>query len=145
MDVTIRAITADNYMHVSDLELPNAQQNMLAHNDFSMLQSHYIDACNARAIYLYDEVVGFIMWVYSQKKLASIWRFMIDHEHQKKGIGTKALECALLEIKTMPGIEKIFISYAPNNEVARKMYANVGFRELETEEGDEDNVAVMNL
>lgn len=70
-----------------------------------------------------------------------IWRFMIDSRHQGKGYGREALRLALEYIRTFPGGEAdvCWLSYEPENEVAKKLYASFGFEENPAfyDEGDE--------
>ena len=65
-----------------------------------------------------------------------IWRFMIDQNHQKKGYGTRAMELALEFIRTFPcgKAEYCWLSYNPENEVARRLYRSFGFEEMEMPE-----------
>ncbi len=52
---------------------------------------------------------------------------MVDQNYQNKGIGRKALQLALDEIKRTDGLEEIEICYNPNNPVAKDFYASFGF------------------
>jgi diamine N-acetyltransferase len=60
-----------------------------------------------------------------------IWRLMIDKKYQGKGYGRKALELALDYIRTFPcgKADICWLSYEPENEVAKKLYASFGFIE----------------
>jgi diamine N-acetyltransferase len=40
----------------------------------------------------------FFMWVQESNAKVSIWRFMVDHNHQQQSIGRTALGLALTEI-----------------------------------------------
>lgn len=61
----------------------------------------------------------------------NLWRLMIDESHQKKGYGREAIRLALEFIKTFPcgKAEYCWLSYEPENEVARRLYASFGFME----------------
>lgn len=65
---------------------------------------------------------------------------MIDKDHQGKGYGKKAFTKVLDLIKTLPqgNATSVFLSYEPENEVARKLYASFGF--VETGDIDEGEV-----
>jgi diamine N-acetyltransferase len=56
---------------------------------------------------------------------------MIDKNFQGKGYGKEAFGKALDLIKTFPQGDavSVFLSYNPENEVARKLYASFGFVE----------------
>ncbi|MBR5424551.1 MAG: GNAT family N-acetyltransferase [Clostridia bacterium] len=66
---------------------------------------------------------------------------MIDRRHQQKGYGKEAMRLALDFIRTFPAGEAKYcwLSYEPENEVAKKLYASFGFEELpeQYEEGEE--------
>lgn len=64
---------------------------------------------------------------------------MIDRQHQGKGYGTEAVRLALDFIRTYPcgSAEYCWLSYEPENDVARKLYNSFGFRETgEMDEGE---------
>ena len=66
------------------------------------------------------------------RKSYFIWRFMIDKRYQGKGYGRKAMQLALDYISTLPcgPAESIWLSYEPENEVAKKLYSSFGFVEF---------------
>ena len=77
-----------------------------------------------------------------------IWRFMIDKNHQNKGFGKAAMKLALDFIRTWPRgeAEYCWLSYEPENDVARKLYRSFGFVEAkETPEGWDEVPAVLKL
>lgn len=69
----------------------------------------------------------------------SIWRLMIDENHQKKGYGKEAVRLALEFIRTFPcgKAECCVLSYEIENTVAQRLYASCGFVENGDTEGDE--------
>lgn len=58
---------------------------------------------------------------------------MIDKEYRHKGYGREAMKLALDYIRTFPAgkAEYCWISYEPENEVARQLYRSFGFVEAE--------------
>ena len=66
---------------------------------------------------------------------------MIDKKYQRKGYGREAIKIALDFIRTFPCGQSdcCWLSYEPENEVAKKLYASFGFVERPDfyEEGDE--------
>ena len=130
MSVSLREISKENYEQVLDLELTDAQQGHLSSNARSLVESHYHpEALYARAIYHDEEVVGFLMWAIDLPDEALIFRFMVDVNWQKKGIGRKALALAIKSMREHPGVGEIEICYHPDNTVARKLYLDLGFEE----------------
>jgi len=130
MKIELREITKDNFESVGELYIPDEQQEHLSRNIWSIAEAKYYDNHRARAIYCNDEVVGFIMWVHVTDVISSIWRFMVAHEHQNKGIGRLALECAIEEMKERESIEKIEICYGPDNTIPKNLYFSFGFIEV---------------
>lgn len=77
-----------------------------------------------------------------------IWRFMIDKNYQNKGYGKEAMRLALDFMRTWPCGEADYcwLSYEPENEVARKLYASFGFiEEKEMPEGWNEIPAILKL
>lgn len=145
MAVSLRGITADNYAAVCDMDVADHQQDYVACNMWSLVESHYNEGYTCRAIYQDETPVGFIMWVQENENKVSIWRFMIDQYQQGKGIGRLALQLALAEIKDSPWLEIIEICYNPNNPVAGDFYASFGFVEVGMDDYGDDMLAVIRL
>jgi len=145
LNITLHPVTRENYEAVCDLEVTEAQEDYVASNTWSLVESAYNDGYTTRAIYMNDILVGFFMWVEESRKKISIWRFMIDQKFQQKGIGRKALNLALDEIKQVQGIEIIEICYDPENPVAKDFYSKFGFVEIGMDEDDEDMLAIISL
>lgn len=165
--IHLEKVDWDNYEKVLKLKVTKEQEEFVASNKASLIHAFLASSegepVYAFAIYKDKTVIGFIMLCYSndwtgyehEKWLQSdeyksyegkfwyaIWRFMIDKKYQHNGYGRKAFELALDFIKTRPAgdAEYITLSYEPENEVAKKLYASFGFEEsfLEYyEEGDE--------
>lgn len=141
--ITLDSITWDNWRACIKLELGEGQDKFVASNLYSLAQS-YVSLLNEKqppmtyAISMEGEVIGFIMMYYESKEESDhgvdsygICRLMIDKKHQGKGYGKAAFLKALEYLKTYPQgpAAYIYISYVPENEVARKMYLNLGFEE----------------
>lgn len=144
MEVTLHKISKENYERVCDLEVTKEQEDLVAGNTWSLVESLF-EGYESRAIYVDNDVVGFFMWVQETSEKISIWRFMIDHNYQNKGIGRKALNLALAEIKLVSSLKKIEICYNPKNPVAKDFYSNFGFNEVGMDEDNEDVLAVINI
>lgn len=143
--VSLRAVTQDNFEDVCDLPLPPEQQDMLADNAYSLAEAAYNPGYQVRAIYLGETVVGFMMWVPVTAQRASIWRFMVSVEHQGRGIGSRALQLAMAELRAQPGLRELEICYHPDNEGSRRLYARLGFVEQGLDAEGEDMLAVLSL
>ena len=145
MEVSLRNVTKENYEDVCELDVTKEQQDYVACNMWSLVESQYNEGYETRAIYVKDEPVGFIMWVQESTSKISIWRFMVDKKHQQKSIGRIALNLALIEIKKVSDLKEIEICYNPENPVAKEFYASFGFSEVGMDEDNEDMLAVIQL
>jgi len=145
MAVSLRAVTRENYEAVCDLDVTKEQEEYVACNMWSLVESMFNDGYQTRAIYYNEEPVGFFMWVQERQDKISIWRFMIDQNHQQKGIGRQALVIALAEIKQVAGLREIEICYNPSNPVAKDFYAGFGFTEVGMDDDGEDMLAIITL
>ena len=145
MAVSLRQVTKENYEKICELDVTKEQQDYVACNMWSLVESKYNEGYETRAIYMKEEPVGFFMWVLESKLKVSIWRFMVDQEHQQKSIGRVALNLALIEIKKIPDLQEIEICYAPKNPIAKEFYYSFGFSEVGMDEDDEDMLEVIKL
>ena len=76
----------------------------------------------------------------------NLWRLMIDEKYQNKGYGREAVRLALDFINTLPcgKAECCWLSYEPENEIARRLYQSFGFEETGEMDCDE-LIAVLKL
>ena len=151
----------DNVWQIVKLSVEDSQKDFVASNSQSLIEAYICLANNGKVfpfgIYENDIPIGFVMIGYdvdddytNAPKIAygnyNIWRFMIDKNYQNRGYGKQALKLVLDFIKTFPcgKAEYCYLSYEPNNVVAKKLYAEFGFEE--NGEMDEDEViAVLKL
>lgn len=145
MQISLEEINKNNYEAVCDLEVTEAQEDFVACNMWSLVESFYNDDHTCRAIYLGDEPVGFLMWVKESVSKVSIWRFMVDKKYQNQGIGRSALTLAIRLIKQTPGVKEIEICYNPKNPVAKNFYSSFGFNEVGLDEDGEDMLSLIRL
>jgi len=143
--VSLKEIDKSNYEAVCDLDVTKAQEEYVACNMRSLVEAHYNSGHTCKAICENGQPIGFFMWVLETPSKISIWRFMIDQNHQKKGIGRKALKIALEEIAASPGIKEIEICYNPKNPVAKNFYSSFGFKEVGMDVDGEDMIALIKL
>jgi len=91
------------------------------------------------AIHADGRTVGFAMWARDPAD-GSYWigGFVIDRREQGKGYGRDALAALIDVLRGKPGCREVALSYAPDNDVARRLYASAGF--VETGEREDDEV-----
>ena len=142
-----RKITGDNIEEVIALEVDEDQKallettNLRSFADAHMLNAESIPA-TPLAIYVGEEVVGFLMYIYDTldhesfeqevfygEKSYFIWHFMIGKNYQGKGYGKQALKKMLMDIATMPDGEANYVTlfYHISNVVAKNLYASFDF------------------
>lgn len=135
-NVKLKDVTAKNWRAIARLELAPDQEDLVADNLHSIAESKFDPDARPRAIYAGDQPVGFLMYDASDRA-ALIYRFMIDRRHQGKGYGRAALVLALDEIRALPHVRKVLISYMPDNPVTKAFYASLGFKEAGLDEDGE--------
>ncbi|SEH88259.1 diamine N-acetyltransferase [Rheinheimera pacifica] len=145
MSISLREVNRQNYEAVCELEVTTEQEPYVACNMWSLVEAAYNDGHSCRAIYLAEQPVGFFMWVKETPELTSIWRFMVDKQHQQQGIGREGMALALAEIRQDAGIKQIEICYNPQNPVAKSFYSIFGFIEQGLDDEGEDKLALITL
>lgn len=145
MHVSLRPVSKHNYEDICDLDVHQEQQDYVAANMWSLVEKMFNPSYQPRAIYNKSTPVGFIMWVPEKPSKASIWRFMIDKNYQNVGIGRRALQIAIDEIKQSGEFKQIEICYHPDNPVAKTFYSSFGFQETGMDEDVEDMLAIIQL
>jgi len=153
--IELRKITWDNWEECRGLEVTDEQDDFIASNEYSLAQS-YVALLNdelppmSYAIYNDDKMIGFTMigsdttegdgYEYGNEPSYYIYRFMIDKKYQNQGFGKQAMQKVLEYIKTFPQgeVAAVYLSYNPDNNVARKLYQSFGF--IETGEIDDGEV-----
>lgn len=143
--IELRKIDRSNIWAIVKLSVQEDQRNFVATNTESLLEAYLAPAEGCLAlpfgIYHDEEPVGFVMFGYGTtgdseeptvaKGNYCLWRFMIDGAHQRHGYGKEALAAALAYLRTGPcgAAEHCWLSYEPDNFVARHLYHTAGFRE----------------
>ena len=152
--IRLERINGENVWDALKLKVSDEQKNFVASNEISIIEAYTAITGNGYAfpflIYNDDVPVGFLMigfdaddyWEDAPKIAKgnyNLWRLMIDKDYQGKGYGRKAVLLALDFIKTLPcgRAEYCWLSYEPENDVARKLYGSFGFIETGEKDGEE--------
>ena len=168
-NIRLEEVNYDNFHDVLRLKLTRTQKDYVASNIFSLAEAYAARASKGYAmpfgIYRDDKPIGFLMlgyypdrpyceYVFGEDGFPEyivgsylIWRFMIDKRYQSRGYGRQALQLALDYIRTKPCGEAKYcwLSYEPENEVARELYRSFGFVEQEMPEGWDEVPVMMEL
>ena len=159
--VRIEKVNGKNVWDLLKLKVSDEQQSFVASNDTSIIEAYTAIIGNGYAfpfgIYDEDTPVGFLMIGFDvddywddapviAKKNYNLWRLMIDKSYQGRGYGKEAVSLALDFIKSFPcgSAEYCWLSYEPENEIAKKLYASLGFNETGDMDGEE-LIAVLKL
>lgn len=148
--IELRKITGDNFDECVKLETYEEQKQYVASNIRSLAQA-YVALMNKEcipmpyAIYNNEIMVGFIMLSYNEADANNaentywVWRLMIDKRYQGKGYGKETMVKAIELIRNFPygKVSSVFLSYEPDNLVAKELYASFGFVETGKIEYDE--------
>ena len=147
MDMKIRLEPVNDTNREAVLALTvREDQLFVAPNDYSLSEA---DEANANApgtarpfaIYAGEKIVGFCMLALDPEDENPVdryclWRFMIDKTEQGKGYGQAALHEIIKYFKEN-GVDTIYLSTAPENEVGLHVYHKAGFKETgEMEDGE---------
>lgn len=148
MQITLEEICEENFESVMEMELPEHQRDFLASNAFSIAQTKFYADYIPRAIYNDGIPAGFLL--YDQRAddkpgEYGIYRFMVDHAQQAKGIGKRAMALLLAEIKSKPDAKRITICYKQDNATAKSFYQRFGFREIGVDGGSGEMIAEIVL
>ena len=150
----LEIITGKNVWNILKLHVADSQKSFVADNDISMIEAYIAIKANGYAFPfgIYDDTtpVGFLMIGFDvdddwddapaiAKGNYSLWRLMIDASCQGQGYGKEAVALALDFIKSFPCGKAPFcwVSYEPENEIARQLYRSFGFTETGEMDGEE--------
>ena len=129
--IRLTPVTKDNLDEVLALKVREDQRRFVSSNAESLAQAYvYQDNAFPFAVYDDEEIVGFIMMGYYEvKAYYTLWKFLIDKNHQHKGYGRKALELGIAFLKDNYQVKEIYTGVAPGNHIAKSLYLSMGFAE----------------
>jgi diamine N-acetyltransferase len=152
----IRPVTKENWKELIRLKVREDQTGFVATNLYSIAEaqfgfddddgSHWDTSAHG----IYDnngKPVGFLMYGYNfpgPRLQSFIFRLMVDEKNQGMGYGRFGMNWMLEQFKKDDRVKRVGISYEPENEVGRKLYASLGFVETGEMLGDEV-LAVLQL
>jgi diamine N-acetyltransferase len=144
-------VSETNLRDVLLADVTGAQRRLVATNAISLAQAAVVPGVWTRAIQAGDTVVGFAMarrfpadeYGLSCAGDPYLWRFMIDEGYQGLGLGQRALELIVAELRSWPGSRAVWLSCVPGEGSALALYQRVGF--VDTGAVDEDDEHLMRL
>jgi diamine N-acetyltransferase len=128
MEVTLRAISPDNWLECLNLEVQDDQQAFIPPNVYSLAQAKVFAECIPLAIYAGERMIGFLMYEFApDSSIPWIIRFMIDHKYQGRGYGRAALQEAIMLIEAQSERDNIKLRISPDNPAAERLFRSLGF------------------
>ena len=129
--ISLKEITRENIEEVLALKVDESQKTFVSTNGDSLAQAYvYPETAFPFAVYEESEIVGFIMMgYYEAKEYYTLWKFMIDSRYQNRGYGRKALELGIRFLQDRFNVSEVYTGVVPGNDVAKKLYRSVGFKE----------------
>ncbi len=139
MGVTLEEITFETVREVAALKVNHEQQTFVASNALSIAEAHFNPGAWVRKIAADDKIVGFVMLLdptisgaLTRGTVANdeifLWRFMVDHHHQRKGYGRLALDLICEHLRQQGKANRILSSYIEGPHGPEQFYMNYGFR-----------------
>jgi diamine N-acetyltransferase len=126
---------------VESMQLSPEQERFVASNEESLHEWRRDPELKPMAIVAGGAVVGFVMYEESADDDGTIefniFRLMIDRPHQGRGYGRKAMQAVIARISTDPRRHRITTCFVPENQDARRLYASLGFIEIELDDDGE--------
>ncbi len=123
-------IDRHNYLSILDLSVSEEQRSFVASNTYSLAQAFVQPECVPLALYAENKPVGFAMYCIDESDREYwIYRLMIDQRHQGRGYGRAAMLLLIDRIRSEMDEQRhrIYISFEPENEVAKSLYESLGF------------------
>ena len=123
-------IDRHNYLPVLDLSVSPEQRDFVASNQYSLAQAFVMPECVPLALYAENRPVGFAMYCLdAEDHQYWIYRLMIDQRYQGVGYGREAMQLLIAHIRGLADEEhnRIYISFEPENTIAKVLYESLGF------------------
>lgn len=147
MKVELRSITKQNWQEIAALKPGDSQKDFIFENSYSIAESFFCEHSVTKGVYCGEEAVGFLMYESLEKEgkpnEVEILRFMIDKRFQGKGLGKKAFELALLDIRKVKCPQRVHICFTMENKAASSLYSSSGFVENGVDEHGQINLLLQ--
>lgn len=145
MNINFKEVDSDNWEECVNLELEDKQEDFLESNSYSLLQAQFEEELYPYCIYDEDEMIGFLMYGEEEPELNRIemCRLMIDKKYQNKDYGRKVVNRLLDFIEDNYGHIKFYARVNPENDIAKNLYEDLGFKDTGEILWDEEIMAIQ--
>ncbi|MPM71787.1 Spermine/spermidine acetyltransferase [bioreactor metagenome] len=142
MDIHFEIITPDNWRTFNKLKVNEEQKEFVASNLTILARAYAYRDFNSQvyAIYNEDIPIGLLMqreYEENNKLFCVLDQFMITEKYQRMGYGKAAMKVWIDLIKKQNRYNSIVLCYIEGDEVAKKLYLNMGFYHTGEVDGDE--------
>ena len=140
--IRLEAVNPDNWrlgLHVRD-----DQRRFVSDSCRILARAYAFRGSRSRAFIIYDDEtpVGMAMY-YDIEDAYNFSQFFIDERYQGKGLGYKAAEMILQEMKKDGVYKKVVLCYVEGDEAAKQLYLKLGF--YHTGEVDENEIGMEKM
>ena len=106
----LRPVTKENIDELLALSVRDDQKSFVSTVGDSLAQAYvYSETAYPFGIYDGETPVGFIMMAYYEAKdYYTLWKLLIDKDHQHRGFGRQALEQGIAFLKERFGAEEVY-------------------------------------
>ncbi len=126
--VKLTKVTGDTVRQVCNLSVRDDQKKFVAPNSISIAQAYFSKYAWFRAIYYNKNPIGFVMLEdQPDKPEYYLWRFMIDSQYQKNGLGRRATKLIIEHVKTLPNAAELLTSVIQAERGPQVFYEKQGF------------------
>jgi diamine N-acetyltransferase len=137
-DVRLVEVDGSNWRAAAAVTPQAGQDRFVAAVAYYLCLAHYGGLWHPLGVEVDGSIVGHVMWAVDDED-ESVWLggLVIDAAAQGVGVG-RATVMAFLRRFSQDGNVNVALSYSPDNTIARKLYADIGF--VETGEMEDDEI-----
>lgn len=137
--VVLRAVDDVDRAALLEVRVAPHQARFVSDVAATLEEAAAMPEAHLRAVCGGGDVVGLVMYGLDRDEREPwIYRFLIDHRRQGRGLGGAALEAAVRELaRAFPLRRTVFIGVRPENTEARALYERHGFTPDGRESGGE--------
>lgn len=135
----LEPVSAENWRAVTHVRVTEAQRRFVMDPAYYLVMCQYSPiGWSPLALRHGDDIVGFLIWAIDPAD-GSCWfgGVTIDQAWQGRGYGRRAVELAREKLHREHGHTRFALSYHPENTLAARTYAALGFAETGETEDDE--------
>lgn len=131
MEVSLRPLSQANVRAVCELSLAEDQQDLIAPAAYTVAEANYEPNALLRAIYLEENPAG-VLLVELEHETPRLVRFMIDAKHQGRGIGRRAIELLVSDLRHT-GWSHLEVAVFLSHEGSEGFWRHCGFTATDLE------------